>query len=159
MDWPRNLAQWNISRSRLLPIKSPAQSLDYRANSYHIHLSILGFHGYGEESNLPLPVLSYKYFLLGYSFSITSFYSPNSAFLVAALFESSKNSNKNFLQLLPSFRSSPLRGDGHQLRRSWDQRTTLFLYFYCIPVHPQSSLPNPFFFLFSFRSQKFLGFG
>jgi len=45
MDRPRNPAQWNISRSWPLPVKSPAQSLDYRANSYHIYLSILGFHG------------------------------------------------------------------------------------------------------------------
>ena len=56
-----------------------------------------------DKSNLPLPVLSYKYFLLGYSFSIASFYSPNSAFLAVALFESSKNSNKNSLQQLQVF--------------------------------------------------------
>ena len=49
MDRPRNLTQLNISRLRPLPIKSPTQSLDYRGNSDHIHLSILGFHGYGEE--------------------------------------------------------------------------------------------------------------
>ena len=29
-----------------------------------------------DKSDLPLPISSYKYFLLGYSFSITSFYSP-----------------------------------------------------------------------------------
>ena len=49
MDRPGNPAQWNISRLWPLSVKSPAQSLDYRANSYHIHLNTLGFHGYGEE--------------------------------------------------------------------------------------------------------------
>ena len=49
MDRPGNPAQWNISRLWPLLAKSPVQSLDYRANSYHIHLSVLGFHGYGEE--------------------------------------------------------------------------------------------------------------
>ena len=85
-----------------------------------------------DKSNLPLPILSYKYFLLGYSFSIASFYSPNSAFLAAALFESFKNSNKNFLQQLPSFWSSPLRGDGHQFRRSWGQHTVTPQCYGCI---------------------------
>jgi len=32
-----------------LAVKSPAQSLDYRANSYHIHLNTFGFHGCGKE--------------------------------------------------------------------------------------------------------------
>ena len=32
-----------------LAIKSPAQSLDYHVNSYHIHLNTLRFHRYGKE--------------------------------------------------------------------------------------------------------------
>ena len=54
-----------------------------------------------DKSDLPLPILSYKYFLLWYSFSILSFYSPNSTFLAAALPENSKN-----LSLLHQFSKS-----------------------------------------------------
>ena len=50
-----------------------------------------------DKSDLPLPVLSYKYFLLRYSFSILSFYSLKSTFIAAALPESSKNFSKNLL--------------------------------------------------------------
>ena len=50
-----------------------------------------------DKSDLPLPVLSYKYFLLRYSFSILSFYSHKSTFLAAALPENSKNSSKGLL--------------------------------------------------------------
>ena len=32
-----------------LAVKSPAQSLDYHANSYHIYRNTLGFHGCGKE--------------------------------------------------------------------------------------------------------------
>jgi len=52
-----------------------------------------------DKSDLPLPVLSYKYCLLRYSFSILSFYCPKSTLLAAALFENFKNSGKDlFLQ-------------------------------------------------------------
>ena len=50
-----------------------------------------------DKSDLPLPVLSYKYFLLRYSFSILSFYNPKSTFLAAALPKNSKNFSKNLL--------------------------------------------------------------
>ena len=40
-----------------LAVKSPAQSLDYRANSYHIHLNTLGFHGCGKEISQVCPCL------------------------------------------------------------------------------------------------------
>ena len=50
-----------------------------------------------DKSDLPLPVLSYKYFFLRYTFSILSFYSLKSTFLVAALHENSKNSSKGLL--------------------------------------------------------------
>jgi len=49
MDRPGDPARWNISGLWPLPVKSSAQSLDHRANSYHIYLSTLGFHGYGKE--------------------------------------------------------------------------------------------------------------
>ena len=91
-----------------LAVKSPTQSLDYRANIYHIHLNTLGFHGYGEEISqiYPYPFLSNKYFLLRYPSSILSFYSLKPTFLAAALFENFKNSSKDLLQ--QSFESSIL---------------------------------------------------
>jgi len=49
-----------------------------------------------DMSDLPLPVLSYKYFLLRNSFSILSFYSLKSTFLATALPKNSKNSSKGF---------------------------------------------------------------
>ena len=51
-----------------------------------------------DKSNLPLPFLSYKYFLLQYSFSILSFYSLNPTFLAAALPKNFKNFGKDLLQ-------------------------------------------------------------
>jgi len=114
-----------------------------------------------DKSDLPLPDLSYKYFLLRYSFSILSFYSPKSTFLAAAPPEDPKNFNKGLLHQSSSLRSSSLRGNGHQLRRSWGQFTALlFPHFCCTPVHPQFLLLNtPFSFLFILLSSKLLGFG
>jgi len=54
-----------------------------------------------DKSDLPLLDLSYKYFLLRYSFSISSFYSQKSTFLAAAPPEDSKNFNKGLLQQSP----------------------------------------------------------
>jgi len=51
-----------------------------------------------DKSDLPLPSLSYKYFLLRYSSSILSFYSLIPTFLVAALLENFKISSKDLLQ-------------------------------------------------------------
>ena len=39
-------------------IKSPAQSLNYRVNSYHIHMNNLEFHGYGKEISQKYPYSS-----------------------------------------------------------------------------------------------------
>ena len=44
-----------LPKSWPLAVKSPGQSLDYRANSYHIHLNTLGFHGYNEEISQNCP--------------------------------------------------------------------------------------------------------
>jgi len=51
-----------------------------------------------DKSDLPLPFLLYKYFLLRCSSSILSFYNPKPTFLVAASFENFKHSGKGFLQ-------------------------------------------------------------
>jgi len=48
-----------------------------------------------DKSNLPLPSLSYKYFLLWYSSSIVSFYSLIPTFLAVALLDNFKNSSKD----------------------------------------------------------------
>jgi hypothetical protein len=50
-----------------------------------------------DKSNLPLPFLSYKYFLLRYSSSILTFYSLKPTFLAAALLDNFKNSSKDLL--------------------------------------------------------------
>ena len=115
-----------------------------------------------DKSDLPLPVLFYKYFLLGYSFSILSFYSSKSTFLAAASLENLKNFCKSlFHQSSKSLILFFLRENGRQLRRSWGQFTTLFfLYFCCTPVHPQFFywiLLFPFVLLFILKN--FLGFG
>jgi hypothetical protein len=54
-----------------------------------------------DKSDLPLPILSYKYFLLQYSFTILSFYSSKYTFLAAALPENSKNFSKSLLHQSP----------------------------------------------------------
>ena len=71
-----------------------------------------------DKTNLPLPVLSHKYFLL------------------------------------PSFQSSPLRGDGHQLRCSWGQRTALFPTLLLYPYSSAICLTKSFLFLFFFLLPK-----
>jgi hypothetical protein len=54
-----------------------------------------------DKSDLPLPDLSHKYFLLRYSSSILSFYSPKSTFLAAAPPEDSMNFNEGLLHQSP----------------------------------------------------------
>jgi len=107
-----------------------------------------------DKSNLPLPILSYKYFLLGYSFSIASFYSPNSTFLAAVLFENFKNPNRNFLQQPPSFWSSSSRENGHSpCLRSVHYPS--FSHLYCISIHLQSVLSNLFLLVLLFIPKNF----
>ena len=110
-----------------------------------------------DKSDLPLPVLSYKYFLLRYSFSILSFYSPKSIFLAAALPENSKNFNKSLLH--QSSKSSILF-----LAKKWPSTSSFlrsvhhpssFCTFCYTPIHLRFLLlSTPFFFLF-FHPQNF----
>ena len=123
------------------------QSLDYRVNSYHIFLSILGFHEYGEVISqiYPRPFCPINSSFSGTPPPITSFYSSNSTFLAAALFESSKISSEApsspilkpsiilFVKRWPST-SSSLRLVLH----------STFCAFSRIPVHPQFILLNIF---------------
>ena len=83
MDRPGDLAQWNISKittaccqiTCAIPWFS-CEQLPYPPE--HPRISRMWQR---DKSNLPLPVLSYKYFLLGYSFSTLSFLSQKSTFL------------------------------------------------------------------------------
>ena len=109
-----------------------------------------------DKSDLPLPVLSYKYFLLWYSFSILSFYSPKSTFTAAAPSEVSKNFNEGFLHQSP-------KSSTFFLVRKWPSTSSClrsvhhpsFPHLYYTPVHPQFILLNtPFSLLFFFLSSK-----
>ena len=160
MDRPRNTTQWNISRSWPLPVKSPAQSLDYRANSYHIHLSILRFHGYGEEISQICPC---PFCPINTSFSGTppSHHSTASTLLswrqhYSRTPRTSTRTSSNHSQVfdLLSYEEMAINFVIPEV-----SVLPFLLYFYCTPIHPQSVLPNPFCFCSSFRSQKFLGFG
>jgi len=111
-----------------------------------------------DKSDLPLPVLSYKYFLLWYSFSILSFYRPKSTFTAAAPLEDSKNFNEGLLHQSPN--SSILF-----LARKWPSTSSClrsvhypsFPHLYCILVHPQFFLLNTSFsFCSFFYPQNFL---
>ena len=107
-----------------------------------------------DKSNLPLPVLSYKYFLLRYSFSILSFYSLKSTLLAAALFEDFKNSGKDFLQQSSESLISPLRREEMAINFIVPEvslpSSLPSLYFHCTPIHLQIYLLSTFLFLFFF---------
>jgi len=127
MNRPGDLVQWNISKSWPLAIKSPAQSLDYRANSYHIHLNTLRFHGCDKEIS---QICTCPICPINTSFSGTPS-SPHHSIAQNLLSwrqhypRIPRISTKAFLHQPPSLWSSSLRGDGHQLRCSWGQLTTL----------------------------------
>jgi len=111
------------------------------------------------KSNLPLPVLSYKYFLLGYSFSIASFYSPNSAFLATATIREFQELQQELPPTTPKssifFPTGQWPSTLSSLRLAYPPS---FLYSCCTFIHPQSVLPNPSSFCSSFHL-KSLGFG
>jgi len=141
-------------KSRPLAFKSPAQSLDYRANSYHIHLSTLGFHGCGNEISQICPC---PFCPINTSFSGT----PSSCHSTAQNLFSQRRHHprfprsptKAFLHQPQSLRSSPLRRDGHQLRCSWGQFTILsplLLPYPCSSAIHLIEHSSPFFFCSSF---------
>ena len=99
MGRPGDLAQWNIFKIMTACCQItcaiswlPCEQLPYPPE--HPRISRMRQR---DKSDLPLPVLSYKYFLLWYSSSILSFYSLKSTFLAAALPENSKNFSKSLL--------------------------------------------------------------
>jgi len=140
-----------------LAIKSPAQSLDYHANSYHIHLNTLGFHGCGKEISQICPC---PFCPINTSFSGTRSPSCHSTarnplswwrHCLRTPRTSARVSSPN----PPSLRSSSLWRNGHQLRRSSGQSTillpfALLLYSYSSAI-PFTEYP---FFLFVLSSSK-----
>ena len=129
MDRPGDPAQWNISGSWPLPVKSPAQSLDYRANSYHIYLSTLGFHGYGEEISQMCPC---PFCPISSSFSGTPSPShhptaPTPLSRRRRCSKAPRTPTKPFLHQPQSLRPSFSQGEGHQLRCSRGQFIILSL--------------------------------
>jgi len=117
MDRPGDLAQWNISGLWPLPVKSSAQSLDYRANSYHIQLNTLGFHGHGEEI---IQICPYPFCPINSSFSGTPSPShhptaPTPLCWRQRCSRAPRTPTKAFLHQPQSLRTFSSRGDGHQL--------------------------------------------
>ena len=163
MDRSRDLVQWNISKimTACRQITCAIPWLQWKQLPYPPeHPWILRMRQ-RDKSGLPLPILSYKYFLLRYSFSILSFYSPKSTFTAAAPPKDPKNFNECLIHQSP--KSSTLF-----LARKWPSTSSClrlvhypsFLHLYCIPVHPQFLLLNtPFSFCSSFYPKKLLGFG
>ena len=160
MDRQGNPAQWNISGLWPLPVKSSAQSLDYRANSYHIYLSTLGFHGYGEEISqiYPCPLCP-----INSSFSGTPSPSHHSTASTLLFWQrrssrAPRTPTKAFLHQPQSLRT-PSRGDDHQLCCSRGQFITLPLVL--LPYPCSSAIyfteHSPLFLLFFFLPQKPLG--
>ena len=121
-----------------LAVKSPAQSLDYRANSYHIHLSTLGFRGYDEDISQICPC---PFCPINSSFSGTPSPSHHSTaptlhFWRRRCSKAPRTPTKPFLHQPQSLLSSFSQGDGHQLRCSRGQFITLLL---VLLPHPCSS--------------------
>jgi len=158
MDRPGDIAQWNISKITTTCCQITCaipwllcEQLPYP--SEHPRISRMRQR---DKSDLPLPVLSYKYFLLRYSFSILSFYSPKPTFTAAAPPEVFKISNKGLSPPTPkSLIFFPVR--------RWPS-TLLFLRSVYHPVSCTFTIPlfirnssywtSPFFLLFFFLSLK-----
>jgi len=98
-----DLAQWNISKitTACCQITCAIPWLSCEQLPYSPEHPRISRMRQRDKSDLPLPVLSYKYFLLGYSFSILTFYSPKTTSLVAAPPEDSKNFIEGLLHQSP----------------------------------------------------------
>ena len=146
-----------------LAVKSPAQSLDYRANSYHVHLNTLGFHGCGKEISRICPR---PFCPINTSFSGTL---PPSHHLIAPhllpwrrhCLRTPKNSSKDLLQQPSKSSISP------SLRKKWPSTSSSPRSIH----HPSSFIPllyscssailvTEYFFFFSVHSSSIpLGLG
>ena len=103
-----DLAQWNIFKimTACCQITCAIPWLTFEQLPYPPEHPRLSRIRQRHKSDLTPPILSYKYFLLRYSFSILSFYGSKSTFLAAALLKSSKNFSKILLH--PSSKPSIL---------------------------------------------------
>ena len=160
MDRSGDLVQCNISKilTACCQITS-TQSLDYRANSYHIHLSTLGFHGCGEEISqiCPCPFCPINTPFFGTPSPPCHSIAPKSTFTAAALPEDSNNFNKGLSS--PTPKSSICEEMAINFIVPEVSLPPFLLHFYCTPVHPQFVLLNICFPFCSFYPQKLLGFG
>jgi len=153
MDRPGDLVQWNISKimTACCQIIYAIPWLSCEQLPYPPEYPRILRMRQRDKSDLPLPVLSYKYFLLRYSFSILSFYNPKSTFTMAAPPEDSKNFKEGLLHQSP--KSSIL-----SLARKWPSTSSClrsvhyssFPHLYCTPVHPRFLLLNTSFSFCSF---------
>ena len=132
MGRPGDLAQWNIFQitTAYRQITCAIPWLPCEQLSYPPEHPRISRMRQRDKSDLPLPISSYKYFLLRYS-SILSFYSSKSTFLAAALLKSSKNFSKNLLQQLSRSSISP------SLRKKWPSTSSSLRSVH----HPPSFIP------------------
>jgi len=159
MDQLGDLVQWNIFKimTAYCQITCTIPWLPCEQLPYPPEYSRTSRMRQRDKSDLPLPVLSYKYFLLQYSFSILSFYSPKSTFLAAASLEDSEN--KDLLQQPSKPSISP------SLKKEWPSTSTsprsvyhpfFFSYFCCTPVLLRFLLlSTPFLFVLPFTPKNF----
>ena len=144
------------SKSWPLAVKSPVQSLDYRANSYHIHLNTLRFHGCGKEISQICPC---PFCPINTSFSGTL---PPSCHSTASnpppwrrhCSRTSRTPARISFTIFWVFDLFlPLGRNGHQLRRPWGQLTIPLLFilwlYSCSSANLFTEHPFSSFFLFS----------
>jgi len=142
---------------RPLAVKSPVQSLDYRVNSYHIHLNTLGFHGCGKEISQICPC---PFRPINTSFSDTP--SPSCHSLAQNLLSwrrhyarTPRTSSKVFFIIPQVFNLHSCEEMAINFVVPEVSLPPFLLYFYRTPVHLQFILLNtPFFFYFFFLSSK-----
>ena len=93
MGRPSDLAQWNMFKimTACCQITCAIPWLPCEQLPYPPEHPLISRMRQRDKLDLPLPVLSYKYLLLRYSFSILSFCSPKSSFLAATLPKDFKN--------------------------------------------------------------------
>ena len=145
-----------------LAVKAPGQSLDYRANSYNIHLNALEFHGYGKEisHNCPCSLYPINTSFLGILPPPCHSTSSKPIFPAAASLENPKSPARTSPNSSSNLRSSSFPGrNGCQLHRPWGQffSPLLFLlpYFYLLQIYLLSTFFSSFSLFCSSNLQTF----
>ena len=127
-------------KSWLLAVKSPVQSLDYRVNSYHIHLNNLEFHGYTKEISQKYPC-SFQH--INTSFPNTHsppchspFPSSSSRRQPQRKAQESPAAKSFFSQNLQASNSSFFpEGNGCQLHCAWGKSIPISSFLYCSSLY------------------------